>query len=115
MFYKYFQKVRKKFLKSKTCAFSLYFYFLFQYRTTKRPRYKSKSKGRKGSVRGQMYPATSTQPPEDDFDEETYIREAKQRRHETLSEENVHVGLMFGSKAMIQLLVNPFVGPWTNK
>uniref|UniRef100_A0A3P8VJV9 Solute carrier family 18 member A1 n=1 Tax=Cynoglossus semilaevis TaxID=244447 RepID=A0A3P8VJV9_CYNSE len=29
-------------------------------------------------------------------------------------EENVHVGLLFASKALVQLLVNPFVGPLTN-
>uniref|UniRef100_A0A8C7WTL6 Uncharacterized protein n=1 Tax=Oryzias sinensis TaxID=183150 RepID=A0A8C7WTL6_9TELE len=32
-----------------------------------------------------------------------------------LEEENVHVGLLFASKALIQLLVNPFVGPLTNR
>uniref|UniRef100_A0A183C103 MFS domain-containing protein n=1 Tax=Globodera pallida TaxID=36090 RepID=A0A183C103_GLOPA len=36
-------------------------------------------------------------------------------RHRTLTEENVHVGLMFGSKALVQLLANPLVGPLTNK
>ncbi|KAK6109976.1 Major Facilitator Superfamily protein [Brugia pahangi] len=37
------------------------------------------------------------------------------RRHDTLSEENVYVGLMFGSKALVQLLTNPWIGPLTNK
>ncbi|XP_058491204.1 chromaffin granule amine transporter [Solea solea] len=32
-----------------------------------------------------------------------------------LEEENVLVGLLFASKALIQLLVNPFVGPLTNR
>ncbi|KAJ8386035.1 hypothetical protein AAFF_G00178560 [Aldrovandia affinis] len=32
-----------------------------------------------------------------------------------LEEENVRVGLMFASKAVVQLLVNPFVGPLTNR
>ncbi|XP_008334766.1 chromaffin granule amine transporter [Cynoglossus semilaevis] len=32
-----------------------------------------------------------------------------------LEEENVHVGLLFASKAVVQLLVNPFVGPLTNR
>ncbi|XP_078027278.1 chromaffin granule amine transporter [Epinephelus lanceolatus] len=32
-----------------------------------------------------------------------------------LEEENVRVGLLFASKALIQLLVNPFVGPLTNR
>ena len=36
------------------------------------------------------------------------IRAQKQReRHDALTEENVHVGLMFGSKALIQLIANP--------
>uniref|UniRef100_A0A1I8ENE0 MFS domain-containing protein n=1 Tax=Wuchereria bancrofti TaxID=6293 RepID=A0A1I8ENE0_WUCBA len=37
------------------------------------------------------------------------------QRHDTLSEENVYVGLMFGSKALVQLLTNPWIGPLTNK
>ncbi|VDP12259.1 unnamed protein product [Onchocerca flexuosa] len=37
------------------------------------------------------------------------------KRHNTLSEENVYVGLMFGSKALVQLLTNPWIGPLTNK
>uniref|UniRef100_A0A915LFI2 Major facilitator superfamily (MFS) profile domain-containing protein n=1 Tax=Meloidogyne javanica TaxID=6303 RepID=A0A915LFI2_MELJA len=40
---------------------------------------------------------------------------AKRLRHETLADENVHVGLMFGSKALIQLITNPLIGPLTNK
>ncbi|XP_069474062.1 chromaffin granule amine transporter [Ambystoma mexicanum] len=32
-----------------------------------------------------------------------------------LEEENMRVGLLFASKAMMQLLVNPFVGPITNR
>ncbi|CAJ1069594.1 LOW QUALITY PROTEIN: chromaffin granule amine transporter [Xyrichtys novacula] len=32
-----------------------------------------------------------------------------------LEEENVRVGLLFASKALTQLLVNPFVGPLTNR
>ncbi|KAG7282361.1 hypothetical protein CRUP_029682, partial [Coryphaenoides rupestris] len=31
-----------------------------------------------------------------------------------LEEENVRVGLLFASKAVVQLLVNPFIGPMTN-
>ncbi len=34
---------------------------------------------------------------------------------EFLEEENVRVGLLFASKAMVQLMVNPFVGPLTNR
>ncbi|VDK30674.1 unnamed protein product [Gongylonema pulchrum] len=36
-------------------------------------------------------------------------------RHKTLAEENVYVGLMFGSKALVQLVTNPWIGPLTNK
>ncbi|CAL8248011.1 unnamed protein product [Merluccius merluccius] len=32
-----------------------------------------------------------------------------------LEEENVRVGLLFASKAVVQLLVNPFIGPMTNR
>lgn len=32
-----------------------------------------------------------------------------------LEEENVRVGLLFASKAVVQLLINPFVGPLTNR
>ncbi|KAF4109702.1 chromaffin granule amine transporter [Onychostoma macrolepis] len=34
---------------------------------------------------------------------------------EFLEEENVRVGLLFASKALVQLMVNPFVGPMTNR
>lgn len=34
---------------------------------------------------------------------------------EFLKEENLWVGLLFASKALMQLLVNPFVGPLTNR
>lgn len=37
------------------------------------------------------------------------------KRHNTLAEENVYVGLMFGSKALVQLVTNPWIGPLTNK
>lgn len=36
-------------------------------------------------------------------------------KHTELVEENVEVGVMFASKAFIQLLANPFVGPLTNR
>lgn len=36
-------------------------------------------------------------------------------RHDTITKENVQVGLMFGSKALVQLLTNPWVGPLTNR
>ncbi|KAM9081943.1 chromaffin granule amine transporter isoform 2-T2 [Megaptera novaeangliae] len=37
------------------------------------------------------------------------------RGTEFLKEENIWVGLLFASKALMQLLVNPFVGPLTNR
>ena len=37
------------------------------------------------------------------------------RRHAELANENVEVGLMFASKALIQLVANPFVGHLTNR
>lgn len=33
----------------------------------------------------------------------------------TLLNENVKVGLLFASKATVQLLTNPFIGPLTNR
>lgn len=36
-------------------------------------------------------------------------------RLDFLSSENVRVGLLFASKAMMQLIANPFVGPLTNR
>ncbi|KAM5264712.1 chromaffin granule amine transporter isoform 2-T2 [Ctenodactylus gundi] len=34
---------------------------------------------------------------------------------EFLEEENIRVGVLFASKALVQMLVNPFVGPLTNR
>lgn len=42
-------------------------------------------------------------------------RQRKVDRHKDLTEENVEVGVMFASKAFVQLLANPFVGPLTNR
>ncbi len=39
----------------------------------------------------------------------------KRRKHKELVEENVEVGVMFASKAVVQLITNPFVGPLTNR
>ncbi|XP_063987021.1 synaptic vesicular amine transporter [Diachasmimorpha longicaudata] len=39
----------------------------------------------------------------------------KQLRHKELLEETVAVGMMFASKAFVQLLTNPIVGPLTHK
>ena len=36
-------------------------------------------------------------------------------RHKDLVEETVAVGIMFASKAFVQLLANPIVGPLTHK
>lgn len=41
--------------------------------------------------------------------------EEKEKRHQDLMEENVEVGIMFASKAFVQLIANPFVGPLTHK
>ena len=43
-----------------------------------------------------------------------YIQD-KRRKHKELMHENVEVGVMFASKAVVQLIANPFVGPLTNK
>uniref|UniRef100_A0A3P8XSW9 Major facilitator superfamily (MFS) profile domain-containing protein n=1 Tax=Esox lucius TaxID=8010 RepID=A0A3P8XSW9_ESOLU len=40
---------------------------------------------------------------------------ACQEDNDFLDKENVRVGLLFASKALVQLLVNPFVGPLTNR
>ena len=39
----------------------------------------------------------------------------KRRKHKELTHENVEVGVMFASKAVVQLITNPFVGPLTNR
>lgn len=39
----------------------------------------------------------------------------KKKKHEYLNEENVKVGLMFSSKAFVQLICNHFIGPLTNR
>ena len=36
------------------------------------------------------------------------------RKHKELVEENLEVGVMFASKAFVQLIANPFVGRLTN-
>lgn len=41
--------------------------------------------------------------------------EDKNRRHTFLVEETVEVGMLFASKAFVQLVANPFVGPLTHK
>ena len=39
----------------------------------------------------------------------------EERKHNELVEENIEVGVMFASKAVVQLIANPFVGPLTNR
>ena len=39
----------------------------------------------------------------------------EERKHKELVEENIEVGVMFASKAVVQLITNPFVGPLTNR
>lgn len=39
----------------------------------------------------------------------------REERHKELTDETVEVGLMFASKAFVQLLANPIVGPLTHK
>ena len=43
------------------------------------------------------------------------LAEQKRLKHKELVHENVEVGVMFASKAVVQLIANPFVGPLTNK
>lgn len=43
------------------------------------------------------------------------LHEKEKMRHEDLVKETVAVGMMFASKAFVQLLANPFVGPLTHK
>ena len=40
---------------------------------------------------------------------------SKEDRHRDIVNENMVVGLMFASKAILQLITNPFVGPITNR
>ena len=39
----------------------------------------------------------------------------KNQRHEDILNENVAVGLMFASKSVMQMIINPFIGPLTNR
>ena len=43
-----------------------------------------------------------------------FIRDVCSRKHKELVEENLEVGVMFASKAFVQLIANPFVGRLTN-
>ncbi|KAH8299994.1 hypothetical protein KR044_008451 [Drosophila immigrans] len=56
-------------------------------------------------------PIETTFSPEDNY---TYYKELE-ARHNELVGETVEVGLLFASKAIVQLLVNPIVGPLTHR
>lgn len=43
------------------------------------------------------------------------INEQLQEWHEIFVEANSKMGFMFGSKALVQILVNPLIGPLTNR
>ncbi|XP_046385465.1 synaptic vesicular amine transporter isoform X2 [Ischnura elegans] len=43
------------------------------------------------------------------------VEQLRLQRHQDLMKETVEVGVMFASKAAVQLLANPFVGPLTHK
>ncbi|XP_020293455.1 synaptic vesicular amine transporter [Pseudomyrmex gracilis] len=59
----------------------------------------------------------STEPPEVTTVANLTLSETKEKeqRHRELLEETVAVGMMFASKAFVQLLANPIVGPLTHK
>ncbi|KAF8355177.1 cat-1 [Pristionchus pacificus] len=86
--------------------------------TTKRPKTKSSPKGGGGRMRPVSGPPAKAKEDIPDYDESgerELTEKEKIDRHRMLAEENVHVGLMFGSKALVQLIANPWVGPLTNK
>ncbi|CAM6053406.1 unnamed protein product [Sphagnum tenellum] len=47
--------------------------------------------------------------------EQRQAEKEKKQKHKELVQENVEVGIMFASKAVVQLIANPFVGPLTNR
>jgi len=50
-----------------------------------------------------------------DYDYENNMTISEEDRHRDIVNENIVVGLMFASKAILQLITNPFVGPITNR
>lgn len=44
-----------------------------------------------------------------------FEEERKQEEYSEYGDANVKAGVMFGSKALVQMLFNPFVGPITNR
>ncbi|XP_072392174.1 synaptic vesicular amine transporter [Diabrotica undecimpunctata] len=63
------------------------------------------------------YPMTTTSANMENYNYSTLSPEDEERRlrHKDLVQETVQVGIMFASKAFVQLLANPFVGPLTHK
>lgn len=59
------------------------------------------------STASPMTPAPSVMPPQNKSD--------CPKANEQLLNENVKVGLLFASKATVQLITNPFIGPLTNR
>lgn len=46
---------------------------------------------------------------------ELNVAHLERRKHRILQNENLRVGLLFASKATVQFVVNPFIGPLTNR
>ncbi len=46
---------------------------------------------------------------------DTLARNLEKARHNMLVDETVKVGLMFASKAIVQIMTNPLIGPLTNR
>lgn len=58
---------------------------------------------------------SSTQGNHSSFSDNVSWYAEREERHKELVDETAEVGLMFASKAFVQLLVNPIVGPLTHK
>ncbi|CAG0882436.1 unnamed protein product [Cyprideis torosa] len=43
------------------------------------------------------------------------LAEEAERKHEELAAETIPLGIMFASKAFVQMITNPFIGPLTNR
>nr|QQY02554.1 synaptic vesicular amine transporter [Cryptocotyle lingua] len=50
-----------------------------------------------------------------DFCQASLNQSVHKLRRETAGNEHIQIGVMFASKAVVQLMVNPFVGPLTNR
>ncbi len=53
-------------------------------------------------------PSNATFPPD-------VVALREEARHNSVADENIAVGLMFASKAIVQLIANPIIGPLTNR